>query len=349
MPTFTSGRVSALPMQIETKVTLGELRSELAEMKPNLSLLRGGWASISDTGSNLNTFGIEPPESEPELVAASEDPEHLMARYYFWEKSSPREKALPEADYHVWYQLKAVDAMITQVRNGALLVVFSTRTRDRLAPPRPKRETNTIKDVGALVSLEQAIRTLDPFFVTSSSSSALTLGTPDFFLWLMRCWHEDKDQNDISLTSAVGLKGEDQVQRGTVLQQAVDFERVGFLTSVAEGDVLGPVSISFRDAGREATLDIEIWIDGGFVLHRDGCHYPTIHDEAELRIRAVRDLVFRYVPSLRDSYEQDEVWTNTRRATFITEATHELSERYAKSANVEVNQECPHCGVSLDS
>ncbi|WP_146084952.1 hypothetical protein [Rathayibacter sp. AY1E4] len=347
MPTFTSRIVTTRPIHIDTVSTLSEIREELLSIKPSLSSLSGGWGAVDDSESNIGFYGVLPPLTNPELVEAAEDtPKHLLARYYFYEKSAPREKALPESPRSDWYRLSAVDCLITKSGENSLLVVFSTRNMELIGRTNGRRRGESVRDIGALVSLERAIRAVDARFQTSVDRSCLHFGSGDFFLWIMRCWHEQRNLGSMELIGATGLSGRDRVQRSTLLQQGVDFGRIGFLTSVVEGDELGPVTVEFKNVEQEAVLDIELWLDGGFTVHANRVQYRDILSGAELRLRAVKDMIFKYIPEFRQLHQADETWSSTRRNSFIREANSAIVARYSRDETVDVA--CPHCGEQFD-
>jgi hypothetical protein len=347
MPVFTSGKVSVLPIGVSTTLTVAQVRDLLKARKPNHTALTGGWASIGNSNSNLRVYDAAPPVSDPVLVPATPStPEHLYARYYFFVKDTKAEQANPSATPQSYHQLDAIDVIVSKTGANTLLAVFSTRNTTELNIGARKVRQNVPTNVGALTSFETLLKGGDSKAIISTTSSPLNLGDPDFFLWLMEQWRDKRDLTaDVTLTAVNGLNGKDNASRVTQLQQQVDFFRVGLLTSIAEKDTLGPVKLAFKDTAANAKLDIELFVDGGFAVHVVRTHYRGIVDQAELRLRAVEDLVFTYIPILRDLYQADGLWVTTRRDKLITEAFNSLANRYRIGHGAaQVGQPCPHCG-----
>lgn len=348
MPTFSSGKVSAFPVGLQTSLSLAQLRTAIAATKLSHDKLLGGWASTTDKESNLRQYDAIPPDSEPTLVPQDGTiPEHVMARYYYFVNDAGRAQSNPGRSPQFSHRLEAVDLLLTKTSPGSYVAVFSTRNLAELNIGAPKYNRSASKNLGALASLKNILRSSDERATITMTSSPLSLGSPDFFLWLMERKHVQSDlDGTLTLTGVTGLSGQDNIDRVTQMRQDIDFYRVGMLTSIAENDLLGPAKIAFKDATMGAALDIEIFEDGGFSLIMGRSHYASIVGKDAMRARAILDLVFHFVPKFRDLYAADVEWTATRRAVFVSDAFAVLAGRY-NTTRAAGGTHCGDCGQLL--
>ena len=345
---FTAGKVTTLPIGVTTTLGLAEIRAALMTSGPDHATLTGGWASNDDTGSNLRQFNAAPPASDPILVPATQtEPEHLLARYYFWVRDARAVADSGNATEQELHRLDAIDVLVVESAPGTFIAVFSSRNVKELNLGSSHHGLDTTKPIGALTSFESKIKAADGRATVQHDRSPLAHQNAEFFLWLMERWRDQQQlEPRIRLVAVNGLNGQDQSRRTTQLQQDVDFYRVGLLTAIAESDTLGPVKVAFKDEIAGVKLDVELFVDGGFAFHLGRSFYPNIIEKPLIRLTAVKDLVFTYIPVLRDLYANDTDWVNTRRAAFIHDAFIRLADRYKTDAGSAV---CPHCGGDLQA
>ncbi|MGP5200059.1 hypothetical protein [Brachybacterium alimentarium] len=294
----------------------------MAETKPSFHDRKGGWSSINDEGANLGSYGAVPPEGEPEIFAARDSlPELLVARFYFWDKV-PDALSRIVGDPDSEHRLNAIDVALSKVSPTDLSILVSTRTTALLHR----------KD-GVLASLAKL---LDPDVkrwrdAISPTSDHHSFSDPDIFLWLTsRSNSGGQLDSQLSLTHIAGIHGTDSASRTAELRSGIDYKRANFLTSVAEGDTLGPVDLDLSmntSAGAEH-YNAVIFADGGFKLRKSEVYMPGILDGGELMLAANMKIAHLILRRIEHIYIAGMGKWKTEREDVIEGAITDLRDRY---------------------
>ena len=320
MPTLTQDSVRVLPMSSRTAMTLEEIRQAMIMAPPILSEFTGGWASISDEGSNLRGVGVAPAPSEPVLTEKTPSlPSMLQARFYFWDVAQTH---LRGQDPLQTRKLNAVDVIITMVSDSRIGILVSSRTNAVLGGKGK-----------VLDSLNQILQKKDETIKIERGQSHLRLLDEEIFLWLA-VQQRDKPQlsPSLSLDAISGINSQDESRRTAELKLGVDFERPNFLTSVAESDTLGPIDVCFTkiEANLNYMYDIRIHIDGGFEFRKSGLHFPDPNIDDEIFLSTSIYLAYSLIPSVNRLYIDNLDTWSTQRTNEIKKAITALNTRYEK-------------------
>lgn len=321
MPTLSADRVSVLPLSADTALSLEDILSLMKSQEPELSSFTGGWASTDNRGSMLRIAGVNPPKSAPRIIPKSGNlPKMILSRFYFWDTATAHEKKLPHYSDLNSRRLNALDLVLTKPSAGKLGILISTRTRAYLG----KRD-------GAIKSLETIIQKREADFKVCRGESFLNLKDEEVFLWLTVQLRDNPQlSSSIRLDLIDGLFSRDVAQRSTDMKSSVDFDRPGFLTSVAEQDTLGPIDISFveQNAHYNDSYRIKLHFDGGFEMKKSDLHLNDQLNRTNLMEDTSIDLAFSLIPQINQLYINDASDWATKRQLVIEEAMEILQERY---------------------
>jgi hypothetical protein len=331
MPTMSQESIKVLPMHSRCAMTLAELRDAMSSMQPSLDGFKGGWASVSNYGSNLRRAGVAPPVSVPTIVPATDVlPEMLMARFYYWDPSPSGLYDQEEHDPLTTRRLNAIDVMITEPAPGRIGLLFSTRTRPYLN-----------RSFGIVASLERILRSKDTTIKIERGDSHLKLHDDEIFLWLA-VQHRDRPQlaEDLRLDMISGISSRDGASRTADLRAGVDFERSNFLTAVAEVDTLGPIDISFvHHVGEDNhSYEVKLHVDGGFEIRKNGLHFPDQLERENVMLETSLFLAYSLIPRFNQIYTADATNWKNQRVEVIKNAMTALEERYKALRAVLQNQ-----------
>lgn len=321
MTTISRDTVKTLPMVVSTSMSLDDIKNAMTLRVPSITGFHGGWASVSDYQSNLGNVGINPPRSAPVIEPQTESlPERLMARYYYWMQP---QKAIRDAsgyDPMKTRVLSAVDVILTQVRDGLIGIVFSTRTRSYLAGE--GKIINALEDIFSTNGQDVKI---------SRNESHLALANEEIFLWLA-VRHRDHPtlSSELELDQISGVSATDEARRTAVLSSGIDFNRSNFLTSVAENDTLGPIDIGFIETFKDGrqSYEIRLHFDGGMELRRKSLRIPAEVDPSVYMRDTVARLTFDVIPRINDLFGADSSNWNAERTDVIRNAMGALEDRY---------------------
>jgi hypothetical protein len=78
------------------------------------------------------------------------------------------------------------------------------------------------------------------------------------------------------------------------------------------------------DSTADATIDMELFVDGGFTIQTQQTHYAQPMARAVIGPRALDDATFVFVPSFLQAYKGDLTWDPTDRKTFIDSCASRL-------------------------
>ncbi|WP_299299032.1 hypothetical protein [uncultured Brachybacterium sp.] len=294
----------------------------MTSVKPNFETRAGGWASLSEENVQLGSYGAKPPESAPEIRDAKPPlPELLIARFYFWDKVS---EALSEivGDPDSTYRLNAIDVALSKTSDTSLSILLSTRT-----PAFLNKKGGVLESLAKIIDPD-AKRWRD---VISMDSDHHRFSDADIFLWLAsRSIAGGKLDPQITLTHISGISGTDSAARTAELRSGIDFDRSNFLTSVAEGDTLGPVDLNMtisRAHGNEHYTAV-IFLDGGFKIKRSETYIPGILDGGELMLAANVSMAHDILRRIEHAYIADGPHWKTEREAVIETAIKDLRDRY---------------------
>ena len=109
------------------------------------------------------------------------------------------------------------------------------------------------------------------------------------FLWLaVQHRYALQLATDLLLNDIYGSSSRDEASRPADLREGVDFERSNFLAAVAEVDKLGLIDIYFvNHVGEEDhSYEVEIHIDGGFEIRRNGLYFPDELVRTEVMLKS---------------------------------------------------------------
>lgn len=317
MPTMSQPRVSTLPMVVHSEMSLYEIRAAMKEKRPDIADFRGGWASVNDLESQLRVPGGVPPESDPEIIDASDViPERLNARYYYWDSipSKINDQSLR--------QLNAIDCVITRVDERRVGLLFSTRTMSYI-----RRGGGIAESLESIFNKDGgAVR------VVKSNASHLELYNQNIFLWLMVQLRDRPQLNSwLKLDTVDEIASQDSHFRTASLGEGVDLDRPNFLTSVAEMERLGPIHMSvIRTVGDDIrTYKFKLFHDGGFDIANNGFHSGIVQDGSFSHMTDVAlDLAFKVIPSVNTAFVEDSENWDTKMPEVIEEAMEVLARRY---------------------
>lgn len=323
MPIMSEDFVKVYPRRSRSAMSLAEIRDAMAKLPPKLDGFVGGWASTTNTESNLRTVGLAPPSSTPVISPATDTlPEILKARFYYWD---PAPAGMKEEDGFAplaTRKLNAIDVMITELADGHVGLLFSTRTTQYLN----RRD-------GVIASLNKILQQGDPTIRIERSRSHLEVKDEHFFLWLT-VQRRDKAQlaPDLLLDMVSGINSTDRALRTAELRSSVDFDRPNFLTAVAEGDVLGPISIHLVQHVGEDNHGYEVRVhsDGGFEIRKNDIRLPDELYREDVMQDTCLHLAFSLIPRINSLYGDDAPAWSSRRIEIIEEAMSTLQQRYAE-------------------
>ncbi|MFF7684126.1 hypothetical protein ACFZA2_15365 [Microbacterium sp. NPDC007973] len=309
---MTSARISG-------EFSLEDLANHLDRNRPDHGLLEGGWAGVNDDQSNLGVLNAAPPTSNVQILAAEgEFPERLLARYYYWSERKGLREARPDASDAELHELAAIDILVSPHAAGQFLLLVST-----LDVAAARRHP--------LKKLELVMQALDVEAKIDLQQSPLRLPGGDTFLWLLVKARDSRmiDAN-IEIRDIEAVHGQDSVQRVTVLNNSVSFDRPSFLIAVAEGDELGPAKLTLYDGAANVRISFRVWPSGAFSVVTGSTYYPDIMDTATWRLQAVYDISYRFIPILVATYVSDQEWRTEIRAREIRAAAEALVARYSE-------------------
>lgn len=308
-------------MICKTAMSLDEIKAEMEHRLPSLSGFVGGWASTDDHQSNLGNVGVEPPKSSPTIL--DEDgcvPRRLLARFYYWTQPAKSIRETPGYDPLKVRLLSAVDVVITKPADDLAGLLFSTRTRSYLGG-----------DGRIIGALEKIFRMKDVSAKINRNTSHLRLNHEEIFLWLPVRHRDNPKLSDVlELDLISGISSRDGSMRTADLREGVDFDRSNFLTSVAEGDVLGPIDMSFINIvdGENHSYNLKIHFDGGFEIRKNNIRVPDSLDRAEFMLETSIYLAYDVIPKINDTFKKDAKNWFLQRDTVIRDARSSLETRY---------------------
>jgi hypothetical protein len=308
-------------MTLNTGATLDQLLTSLQAVKPSHAALNPGWASQNDSGSNIHVTGQVPPTSDPEILDVDGDyPRRIAARFYYWVHDSnlpmPDDGSQPpSSDYFV----DAVDLLVSAQPGASFLLLFST-SNDALA------------EVAADALLARA-RSIDPQSTLNRSSSALHLSSPDVFVWIYE--HERARRRlapGLMITKVESVSTVETGNKSGLLKGVVDWDRISFLTALAEGQNFGPVTVTVHltDLKGVNRVVFALWADGSFSVRATPTHYRGIADQDQLKLTAVNDTAYRIIPAVRSAKATDTGWAG-RKTTMIGDAKAKLASHFGSA------------------
>ncbi|RPE77895.1 hypothetical protein EDF39_0564 [Frondihabitans sp. PhB161] len=309
-------------MTLNTGATLDQLLTSLRAVKPSHSALNPGWASQENTATNIRVTGQVPPTSDPEILDVDGYyPRRLAARFYYWVHDSnlpmPEDGSqAPSSDYFP----DAVDLLISAQPGDTYLVLFSTYN-------------DTLAEDAADALLARA-RTVDPQSTLNRSSSALHLSSSDVFVWIYE--HERATRRlaaGLMITKVESVSTAETGNKSGLLKGVVDWDRISFLTALAEGQNFGPVTVTVHltDLKGVNRVVFALWADGSFSVKATPTHYRGIADQDQLKLNAVHDAAYRIIPAVRAARSADTAWPG-RRSTMIDDAKAKLASHFGSAA-----------------
>lgn len=317
MPTLTSGRLNVTPCFAAATVGLDELRDALDAVKPDNQNMVPGWGAVDTDDHGIGDFGAAAPISSPVVAGATGDfPRRLFARFYYWVTDTrPSVRLLNNPTPGQTHYLDAVDVIASEDAGG-LLLLLSTRAD---------------QDLGRTVhALAQVLHALDHNAVFDVNARTSLYFDDDIFLWLIeRKLSEPTVSPGVTIAGVTNLDTRDNRDRVNVLRDDIDNGRSSFLTSVADGDRLGPLRFVIRLPDAPAKLTLSLWRDGSFAVLKSATHYGSAANVANEWLQATQDLAYKLLPLLRDLHSADQDWFNARRIAFIEAARNQLSVRYS--------------------
>lgn len=308
-------------MSARSSMNLEDIRNAMMDLKPQLDGFVGGWASSKNESSNLGLVNSAPPVSEPEIRPSTEDlPEMLMARFYYWNSPTNRDRQVLNYDERYARPLTAIDVIITKPAEHVVGILFSTRTRSYI----------TRRD-GVLKSLEKILQTQNPEVLIDRGESLLKLENEEIFLWLVvRLRDKPQIAPDILLSSVEGMSSRDEARRSADLKSGVDLSRPNFLTSVAEKDTLGPIDLRFvhHPNGNNDAYRMRLHIDGGFEIKKNQLHVADQLNKDNFMEETALYFAYKLVPQINSLFVADKEDWETEILEIIKEAMDALAERY---------------------
>lgn len=333
MPTFASQQVSVTSQTLKTTLTLAQLQQLLSARAPKQSTHTPGWRGVTEELQRPTRNGVTTDEAPAIWAedAAENYPERLMARWVWWTQRVP-EDGSELTDVDPWW-LDGVDVLIVPAA-GAFHLMWSSQDSRLITPPGGVRSPGDAAD-----SLLLAIQSADAQ-ATLTSKSVLSFN-PDVFLWLTNAVDKEAKLGRVRISEVSGMStdeiGGGARARSSVLSGQVDFDRISYVSAIANGVHLGPAAVTFVEPnadGRAEKTTGKLYADGSFKPLIGSCHYRDTPSAFEERLRAVQRIAFRYVPLVQGAFAADDTWGTEKRDMLLVEKQVFLSEEFLRLAKV---------------
>ncbi|MFJ2551501.1 hypothetical protein [Microbacterium sp. NPDC087591] len=328
MGIVTSGQIAVKPVRVATSATLEQIAKAAARRLYPQQTDRPstGWGSIFDDEGPLNlpvSMGIRTNGAEVETDLPTEPSRRLRLRYY-WAVSDARAQRMV-GDAHRWSQvnmLNAADLIFYEEREGSYTVLITMRT------PSP---FNTV--VAALKSL---LLTIDdrPLLVSDTIPEALS---EDFFLWLIDTVEgdvsdedaeEEDDDDGIRIVAINEISSKDRQFRSARFKDSANAERIELAALIGKGiSGFGPAKVTLTSEQHAATFIVEFHLDGGFQPLRTSEYDDADYGPVDFGLALVDDIWTSILPTLRDRYDNDDAWGESRRAALRESAIDTICEQ----------------------
>lgn len=296
MPNLSKRYLRGKPMRVTTSASLAQIQAALIAERPSLAAIRGGWGNIGEDPDLLNTIGAQPPISDPEILPAIPGlrPEVLAARRYWY---NPLRTRVPGASPQ--QVLDGADILLSAEGNHEYLLFVSTLTDRHL-------------NVEIVPALQRAISNIDPSVTISTTTSSVDFDDPDFFLWLVRkSFGAEPIAPHVTIDDMDKVNCYDPLSYETRIGRGANQDRLELVTMLANSvKVFGPATFSLTATALNAALELSLSLDGSIDITVPSISYPGsgFTTMEEMRVRAVTDLLYVILPSMKAHYLADTGW-----------------------------------------
>lgn len=146
------------------------------------------------------------------------------------------------------------------------------------------------------------------------------------FLWLTDAVDKEARLGTVRINEVSGMSADEigggARARSSVLSGQVDFDRISYVSAIANGVHLGPAALTFLEPDAQGTAEKttgKLFTDGSFKPLIGSCHYRDAPSAFEERLRAVQRIAFRYVPLMQSTLADDDTWGATKRDKLLVE------------------------------
>lgn len=307
MGILTSGQLAVKPFRVATSASLKEIANAAASRRYPLSTdqASSGWGSIDDDDGPINlpvSIGLSAGRSQVESGFEAGPDRRLRLRFYWAALDTRAQKARGvHAGWQVLNYLNAVDFVLYEEREGSYTGLVTMRT--------PAAFNHVIE------ALRELLLTIDdtPQIVTDTIPEVLS---EDFFLWLV-----DQDERDEDIAEGFALayineiSSKDRQYRSARFKDTANAERIELAALIARGKVgFGPAKVQITSELHEATFDVEFHLDGGFQALRSSEYDEIEYSTDALGVALVDDIWTSVLPALRNAYNTDGEWQDSRRS-----------------------------------
>lgn len=316
MGVFTSGQIVVRAVKLETAMSLQEFRdAAVQESYPRSGdEPSAGWGGPWDDESALNVPSLVPIAiGDPQLVS-DELPDRLRLRYYWDEfnRTAFRSAGL-DADWARIHFRRALDVVVLKdEQDGRLTALISSRDI-RVLKAHP------------VIAIERLVKAHDPTAKVEFDLIPERFNH-DFFMWLLHRLNGDKVlRPGVKLSAIYELSSRDRLLRGARFTDKATMERIELAALITMGQAqFGPAKVGLDVEELDASLDVELHLDGGFKVYRSSDFEEREVPELELGHVFVEEFWAVVHPELREAYEEDETWRTTGKAALRDQAISQI-------------------------
>lgn len=323
MGLLTKGLLSVSVLKVKTSAGLDGIAAAAAKNRypAEPSKLSDGWGSLSDDEAFAGNEGLRLTYKGFKLgVAANHNETKIVGLRYYYDEIDPglAKRLGGDVDWQRISNRRAFDVLLLDEHEPDQLTALVASRNDT-------EMTNYVRPaLTDLVSEEEPPGSLASASITEELD-------PDFFLWLLYKLHKSQRiAPNVKLSGITEMNGT-FVGRRNHLTQGVDMFREDSLALVARNrSRLGPAKIAIKHyAEPEGYFEVQLIPDGGFQVYR-----KSKYDDEELQKlsvalsgqRMVQDVWETILPTIRDTYSQDEEWRESHRDEFVQWSKDELKK-----------------------
>lgn len=151
---------------------------------------------------------------------------------------------------------------------------------------------------------------------------------PSFFLW---CFHRYVNglpiTDEISIIDFRKLRSQTTSGRRMAASGGVADDRIDVLGAVAQGEDLGPITITLDHSRLNLTVDLLLLNDASYSIHRGVSEYYSITEEFDgpkFGTRSTLDVATVVIPEAVDAFESDTKWNGQKIGKFREESAQKI-------------------------
>lgn len=304
MGTLTSGQINVRTLRAYFDGTLDDVVEGAAQsLYPhNPEQETAGWGNFNDDEAPIGQSSqLEVHASKPLVVAESESkPRRAYMRLYYDKVDVSLRKVLgTESDWRQLCIRQAVDVILFEGdRESGFQIQVASRDENELT----RRIIPELKSV--LLSIDAKAR-MDRDLIPEVLS-------PDIFAWLLARFSQGLSITEgLSLDTIREIRSADGMMRGARFTETANVDRVDIASLILEGSSdFGPAKLSMTSAGLDLSVDLELFLDGGFSVYRSSAYGSEDIPSKELGPKLIEDLSLHLLPEMRQAYNLDDEWRN---------------------------------------